>query len=285
MRSRSDITEVTPNQKVDKLLRRWHVFFLVLHFCWLFFNKQTNDSCMLLLKHPTFFTYHCISLKFSHFSDKAEYPWLFPGCLFETLLKTLCARTALPVSRRCSANPSLSSDRRHKRPSALGGDGAAPAPCDTLPMSHANPAPVICIWPDGTRTFSHQVVSLAAERGCVFFLAHHAPSSETRTTGSDVAASFWVHFRWAHFFVHVTRVMNKPIIVHAYTYIWMCCAFRDVILQILIVVAWVPVVFPRSDHWPLTWAGNVFFLPHNCSSMVIFYFWGRWPVVMRWKSQ
>lgn len=123
---------------------------------------------MLLLKHPTFITYHCISLKFSHFSDKAEYPWLFPSCLFETLLKTLRARTAFPVSRRCSADPSLSSDRRHTRPSALGGDGAAPAPCDTLPMSHANPAPVICIWPDGTRTFSHRVVSLAAERGCGF---------------------------------------------------------------------------------------------------------------------
>lgn len=160
---------------------------------------------MLLLKHPTFITYHCISLKFSHFSDKADYPWRFPSCLFETLLKTLRARTAFPVSRRCSANPSLSSDRRHTRPSAMGGDGAAPG-------RRATP----CRWvtPIQRRWFASGLMALGRSRTkswvqrrseVVVFLAHHAPSSETRTTGSDVTASFWVHSRWAHFFFTCDR--------------------------------------------------------------------------------
>lgn len=133
-------------------------------------SKQMTLTCFyfntLLSLHIT------VSWNFSHFSDKAEFPWLFPSCLFETLLKPFVL--ALHFLLADAARPTLLSAQMAVTPlSALGGDGRrschpAPAPCDTLPMSHANPAPVICIWPDGTRTFSHQVVSLAAERGCGF---------------------------------------------------------------------------------------------------------------------
>lgn len=234
-----------------------------------FFKQQTNDSCMLLLKHPTFITCLRIVIFFPHFSDKAEYPWLFPSCLFQTSFTPfmLALHFLLPDAGRPTL---LSAQIAVTRSSALGGDGAGAATQLRLRESRQSSAGDLHLawWHSDVLTPSREFAG-GARLGFSRLITHWAVRLAR------------LNRMWQHHSEYTsgericcTCVMNKLIIVHIYTYIWMSCMFRDVILQILVVVALVPVVFLCSDHWPLTSKGIFFFPPTQRQVTSYFLFLG-----------
>lgn len=92
-------------------------------------SKQMTLSCFYL---NTLLSLHItVSWNFSHFSDKAEFPWLFPSCLFETLLKPF----VLALHFLLADDPSLSSDGRHT-PVCSGRRRASELPPSSGAMRH-----------------------------------------------------------------------------------------------------------------------------------------------------